>query len=93
MVHRIYPTELQLHKASASDTKAAFLNLDLSIHNDKVPTIICDKWSDFDFDGVNFSSLTAMSLGVRLMVYIYLTLIALQDHLRMLMTSIIVTNS
>ena len=34
MVHRIYPTELQLNKANASDTEAAFLDLNLSIHND-----------------------------------------------------------
>ena len=27
MVHRIYPTELQLNKANASDTEAAFLDL------------------------------------------------------------------
>ena len=34
MVHRIYPTELQLNKANSSDTEAAFLDFDLSIHND-----------------------------------------------------------
>ena len=36
MVHRIFPTELQLNKNNASDTEAAFL--DLSIHNDTVST-------------------------------------------------------
>ena len=36
MVHRIYPAELQLNKANASDTEAAFLDLNLSIHNDIV---------------------------------------------------------
>ena len=40
MVHRIYPTELQLNKANASDTEAAFLDLNLSIHNDIVSTKI-----------------------------------------------------
>ena len=30
MVQRIYPAELQLNKANASDTEAAFLNLNLS---------------------------------------------------------------
>ena len=34
MVYRIYPSELQLNKANASDTEAAFLDLNLSIHND-----------------------------------------------------------
>ena len=52
MVHRIYPAELQLNKANASDNEAAFL--DLSIHNDTVSTKIYDKRDDFDFDIVNF---------------------------------------
>ena len=38
MVHRVYPAELHLNKANASDTKAAFLDLNLSIHNDIVST-------------------------------------------------------
>ena len=54
MVHRIYPAELQLNKANASDTKAAFLDLNLSIHNDIVSTKIYDKRDDFNFDIVNF---------------------------------------
>ena len=54
MVHRIYSTELQLNKANASDTEAAFLDLNLSIHNDIVSTKIYDKRDDFDFDIVNF---------------------------------------
>ena len=40
-----------------------------------------------------FRSLMAMSLDVPLMVNTYLNLFALPDHLRMLLTSIIVTNS
>ena len=54
MVHRIYPAELQLNKANASDTVAAFLDLNLSIHNDIVSTKIYDKRDDFYFDIVNF---------------------------------------
>ena len=54
MVHIIYPTELQLNKANASDTEAAFLDLNLSIHNDIVSTKIYDKRDDFYFDIVNF---------------------------------------
>ena len=54
MVHRIYPAELQLNKANASDTEAAFLDLNLSIHNDIVSTKIYDKWDDLNFDIVNF---------------------------------------
>ena len=54
MVHRLYPAELQLNKANASDTEAAFLDLNLSIHNDIVSTKIYDKRDDFYFDIVNF---------------------------------------
>ena len=54
MVHRIYPAELQLNKANASDTEAAFLDLNFSIHNDTVSTTIYDKRDDFNFDIVNF---------------------------------------
>ena len=54
MVHRIYPAELQLNTANASDTEAAFLDLNLSINNDIVSTKIYDKRDDFNFDIVNF---------------------------------------
>ena len=46
--------ELQLKKAYASDTEAAFLDLNLSIHNSTVSTKIYDKRDDFDSDIVNF---------------------------------------
>ena len=52
MVHRIYPAELQLNKTHASDTEAAFLDLNLYLHNDLVSTKIYDKRGDFDI--VNF---------------------------------------
>ena len=55
MVHRIYPAELQLNKAYNSDTEAAFLDLNLSIHYDIVSTKIYDKRDDFNFDIVKFS--------------------------------------
>ena len=45
MVHRICLTELQLNKANASDTEAAFLDLNLLIHNDIVSTKPEDQWS------------------------------------------------
>ena len=47
MVQRIYPTD----KANVSDTEAAFLDLNLSSHND---TKIYDKRNDFNFDIANF---------------------------------------
>ena len=94
MVHRINPAEHQLNKTNASDAEAAFLDLNLSIHNDTVSTKIYDKRDDFDFDIVNFPFLDGdvprrPSYGV----YIYLNLFALPEHLRMLLSSIIVTNS
>ena len=89
MVHRIYPAELQLNKANASDTETAFLDLNLSIHYDIVSTKIYDKRDDLILIFVNFRSLMAMSLNVPLMMYIYLNLFALPEHLRMLLTSII----
>ena len=51
-VHKIYPTELQLNKANASDTQAAFLDLNLSIHNDtdSQQIYVYDKRDDVDFD-------------------------------------------
>ena len=54
MVMQIYLTELQLSKANTSDTKAAFLDLHLSISNDIVSTKIYDKRDDYDFEIVNF---------------------------------------
>ena len=43
MVSQIYPLELQLNKVNISDTKAAFLDLHLSIFNDIASTKIYDK--------------------------------------------------
>ena len=54
MVSQTYLSELQLNKANASDTEAAFLDLHLSISNDIVSTKIYDKCDDFDFEIVNF---------------------------------------
>ena len=47
MVSQIYPSELQLNKAT-------FLDLHLSISNDIVSTKTYDKRDDFDFEIVNF---------------------------------------
>ena len=54
MVSQIYPSELQPNKANTSDTKAAFLDLHLSISNDIVSTKIYKKRYDFGFEIVNF---------------------------------------
>ena len=54
MVHGIYPAKLQLNKANGSDIEAAFLDFNLSIHNDIASPKIYDKRDDFNFDIVNF---------------------------------------
>ena len=53
MADRIYPTELQLNRANASDTEAPFMDfmdLNLCISYGTVSTKIYDKRNDFDFD-------------------------------------------
>ena len=57
MVSQVYPSEFQLDKVNTSDTKAVFLDLQLSISNDIVSTKIYDKRDDFDFEIINFSFL------------------------------------
>ena len=54
MVDQIYPTELQLNKTISSDTKAPYLDLNLSITNGIVSSEIYDKQDDFYFEIVNF---------------------------------------
>ena len=49
IVSQIYPLELQINKANASDTEAAFLGMHLSISNDIVSIKIYAKRDDFDF--------------------------------------------
>ena len=54
MVGQIYPPELQLSKANASDTEAPFLDLHLSTSNGFVSSKIYAKRDNFDFVIVNF---------------------------------------
>ena len=88
-VHRTYPAKL--NKANDPDTEAAVLVFNLSIHKNTGST-------KYMINGmililIIFRSLMAMSLDVPLMVFIYLTLFALPEHLRMLLTTTIVTNA
>ena len=94
MVHRIYPTELQLNKANASDTEATFLDLNLSIHNDTVSTkIYMRNGMILILILLIFHFLMATSLDAPLLMYIYLNLFALPEHLHTLLTPKIATNS
>ena len=45
-----FPSELQLNKTNASDTKTPFLDLHLCISNGFVSSKISNKHDDFDFD-------------------------------------------
>ena len=54
LIKRIYPSELQLHKANVSNTEALFLDLHLSILDGFIKIKIYDKRDDFDFNIVNF---------------------------------------
>ena len=54
---RYIPLQIYIYipnKANSSDTEAPFLDLNLSITNDIVSSIICDKRDDFNFEIVNF---------------------------------------
>ena len=53
-IPKIYPKELTLTKANSSDQKAAFLDLDIGIENNRIHTKIYDKRDDFGFPIVNF---------------------------------------
>ena len=92
MVGQIYPSELQLNKANASDTEAAFLDLHLSISNDIVSTKIYDKGDNFDFEIVNFPFLMVMFLVLHPMESISLNSFILLEHLAMLLTSTLAIN-
>ena len=92
MVSQIYPPELQLNKANASDTKAAFLDLHLSISNDIVSTKIYDKRDDFDFEIVNFPFLDGDVPRSHPMESISLNSFVLLEHLAMLLTSALAIN-
>ena len=61
MVQIINTAELQLNTAIASDTEAAFLDLNLSIDNETVSTKIYNKR---DLDVVNFRFSMVISLGI-----------------------------
>ena len=87
MVGQIYPTELQLNKANSSDTKAPFLDLNLSITNGIVSSKIYDKWDDFNFEIVNFPFLAGDVPRPLPMVYIFLSLFVLLVCVLMLMAS------
>ena len=94
MVNHIYPPELQLNKANISDTKAIFLDLDLSVANGFVSSKIYDKRDDFVLYIyiVNFPFLDGDVLVVLLMVYTFLNLLSLLESAIMLRTSTLEIN-
>ena len=75
MVGQIYPTGLQINKANPSDTKASFLDLNLSKTNGIDSSKIYDKWDDFNFKIVNFQFLDKDFMASLPLVYIFSQLI------------------
>ena len=69
MVTKIYHSEPQLNKAITSDSKAAFLDLHLSISNNIVSTKIYDKGDDLSLKlSISYNSHSAPLRNVRLTV-------------------------
>ena len=50
----IYPRELQLNKANASDKETSFLDLDIKVIGSNIHTRVYDKRNNFGFPIVNF---------------------------------------
>ena len=50
----IYPRELQLNKANASDTETSFLDLNIKVIGSNIHTSVFYKRDDFGFPIVNF---------------------------------------
>ena len=63
MVNHICPSELQLNKAYVPDNEASFLDLHLSISDDR-KTKIFDKRDDFDFDILDGDVPLSTSYGI-----------------------------
>ena len=92
-VNQIYPSELQLNKASTSDTEAPFLDLHLSYSNGFVSSNNFDKRDDFNFDIVNFPFLDGND-PPRPSYGVYIShLIRFIEYVVMLMTLILVINA
>ena len=61
----IYPAELQLNKASISDKKTSFLDLNIKVIGSDIHTSVYDKRDDFGFPIVNFPWLSRLpSYGI-----------------------------
>ena len=50
----IYPRELQLNKANASDKETSFLDLNIKVIGNNIHTSVYDKRNDFGFPIINF---------------------------------------
>ena len=87
MVGQIYPTELQLNKATSSDPEAPFLDLNLSITNGIVSSKIYDKRDYFYFEIVNYPFLDGDVPRSPSYSDIFLSLFVLLECVLMLMTS------
>ena len=53
-LNKIYPPELSITKETKSDKEASYLDLSITIENDKFHTKLYDKRDDFNFKIVNY---------------------------------------
>ena len=58
----IYPSEMVLNKTNTLDDKATFLDLDITIVNNKFTTTVYDKRNDFGLKLFLCLTMVAMSL-------------------------------
>ena len=59
VINDIYSRELQLKKTSESPTALSYLDIEVTILNEKYCTAIYDKRDDFNFRIVNFPYLSS----------------------------------
>lgn len=56
--NKIYPSELVLNKENEHNHHCTFLDIDITINDNKIHTTLYDKRDDFDFDINNFPNLS-----------------------------------
>ena len=86
-VSQKFPSELQLNKTKASDTKAAFSDLHMSIFDDIFSSKMYDNRDEFGFEIFNFSFLMVMFLTLHHMESLSFNSFVLLEHLAMLLSS------
>ena len=93
-VKDIYPPELNVEKANRLDDQAYYLALTFIIgNNNRIYMKLYDKRDDFKFHIVNFPSLSRTYHLALHMVFMFLSLLDMQDATHIMMTLDIAINS